>query len=97
MPHRTPNPLTAFYGDMRETGRRRKSTRRNKYQEGSRAYYTFFGKRPPSYYGSAVDMYRKLEAVGFVWSTRCGWRLRRPDRAPAYRQLSFDKVLEENL
>ena len=73
MTHRTLNPKTAFYGDMRETRRKRKFTR-NKLTEAEQIYRQHFCKEPPFYLGAAFDMYQQLQGAGFVWSTRYGWR-----------------------
>lgn len=74
MAHRTLNQKTAFYGDMRETGRKRKPTKRNKYDEAIQVYRQEFRKEPPFYLGAAYYMYKQLLEAGFMWSTRYGWR-----------------------
>lgn len=76
MAHRTTNPLTAFYGDLRETQPRKNHVGRTKYQEATQLYQDVFGRKYASYLGAAYDMYADLEEAGFVWSSRYGWRKR---------------------
>jgi hypothetical protein len=64
MAHRTLNPKTAFYGDMHETGRKRKPARRNKQTEAEQIYRQEFHKEPPFYLGAAFDMYRQQVLYG---------------------------------
>ncbi len=74
MAHRTLNPVTKFWGDMRETATH-KRTADKKYNGAKDAWADEFPTIDwPIYPGSAFDNYEKLEAAGWVFSSRYGWR-----------------------
>ena len=64
MPHRTLNPRTAFYGDMREHPHRRRISQ--KQALASDVWDVAYpGERMPY---RARDVYADLQAAGFVWN-----------------------------
>ncbi len=83
MAHRTLNSRTAFYGDARENGYPEDRERQRRARLGKRAKDTgvyaawaveFPGVPFPDYYGSVYDAYQQLEARGWKFSSRYGWR-----------------------
>lgn len=51
MPHRTLNPTTAFYGDMREQSFHLPKPGRNKYRESKQAWSLEFEEPYPHFFG----------------------------------------------
>ena len=81
MPHRTLNPRTAFYGDMREHPHHDRLSR--KQALASDVWDVAYpGERMPY---RARDVYADLQAAGFVWNGAAWNRLTpvAPDRAEA--------------
>lgn len=74
MPHRTLNPTTAFYGDMREQSFHLPRPGRNKYRESKQIWSLEFEEPYPHFFGSAKVAYARLEQAGWKWSSRHGWR-----------------------
>jgi hypothetical protein len=78
MAHRTLNPVTAFYGDGRETAdeiTRRQLPGKNKLLAAKSLWPSVFPDKPwPHYYGSAFDAYAALKQAGYKYSTKYGWR-----------------------
>lgn len=77
------NPRVAFIGDMRENGnpesreyeRRERLGRRAKDIGVYDAWKIAFPDEPfPHFYGSIYYAYQRLEAAGWKWSSRYGWR-----------------------
>lgn len=82
MAHRTTNTTTKFYGDGRETAdevTRRRWPGKAKIEGAYAAWISEFPDTPrPDYGGCAVEIYELLEAAGWVFSSRYGWRNKRP-------------------
>lgn len=76
MSHRTLNPRTAFYGDMRNKVNPEYRNRGMKKANGAQeAYRQEFGKKPPHFYGSIPNhVYPELERTGWKFSSKYGWR-----------------------
>ena len=76
MAHKTLNEKTKFWGDGRETAQVSRNWPGKKKLEGAYAAWSreFPDTQRPHYGGCSVEIYERLSAAGWVFSSRYGWR-----------------------